>query len=190
MNILDSMKEKLEPLGIYNLEDDSLVCKELQTYAESLKLVKDSIDELEKEYFINTAESYGLTLREKMYTSAKSDLDVEKRRDMLKYRYSITSNDFNKEDIKKALLAIGIKCEVIEYPNENTIYINCLENLDTTISKDDLKILANEFLPAHLSYEIDFRLLKWSEIESRNLSFQDMDDKDMTWSQIDTFQNS
>ena len=190
MNILNSIKGKLEPLEIYNLEDDSLVCKELQTYAESLKLVKDSIDELEKEYFINTAEGYGLTLREKMYTSAKSDLDVEKRRDMLKYRYSITSNDFNKEDIKKALLAIGIKCEVIEYPNENTIYINCLENLDTTISKDDLKILANEFLPAHLSYEIDFRPLKWSEIEIRNLSFQDMDDKDMTWSQIDTFQNS
>ena len=79
---------------------------------------------------------------------------------------------------------------MIEYPNENTIYINCLENLDTTISKDDLKILANEFLPAHLSYEIDFRPLKWSEIESRNLSFQNMDDKDMTWSQIDTFQNS
>lgn len=188
MNTLDSMKSKLKPLFIYNLNDTSLVSMELEAYAEGLDSLYDALEEIENECFISTAKDYGLDFREKMYSSVRSNLTFEKRREMLLYRYSITSNDFNKESIEKALVVAGIRGYIIEVPSENKIYINCLELFDTMATKSMAQAAAEKFLPAHLSYDFDFRPLQWIQIEDKDLTFSQMDASDLTWDQIDNYE--
>lgn len=189
MNIIDSIKEKLSVFSIYNLDNqNSLVLAELKAYKKGLDLIKESLDELERECFLSTAQSFGLDLREKVLSSKKDGLTFTERREMLKYRYSITSNDFNKNSIEKALIAAGIRCYIIENPENQSFYINCLERFDTTLSQIESQKLAEKFLPAHLTYEFDFRPLQWIQIEDKNLTFQQMDDADLTWNEIDNYQ--
>lgn len=188
MNMLDSMKSKLEPLCLYNFSDSSLVNKELKAYVEGLNNLYDMLKELEKECFISTAQDYGLSLREKMYSSVRSNLTIDERREMLNYRYSITSNDFNKQSIEKALIAAGIRGYIIEVPKENKIYINCLELFDTMVTKNMAQEEAEKFLPAHLLYDFDFRPLQWIQIEDKNMTFSQMDAKDLTWNEIDSYE--
>ena len=52
------MKQKLMPLGLYDLEGQSEVLCELKAYAEGLDLLFEYIDELFRENYIATAESY------------------------------------------------------------------------------------------------------------------------------------
>lgn len=184
---LDSMKSKLKPLSIYDLSDSSLISAELAAYAEGLDTLYNISEEIEKECFINTAEDYGLSLREKMYSSIKSSLTLVQRREMLLYRYSITSNDFNKESIEKALVVAGINGYIIEAPSKDKIYINCLELFDTMVTNAMAQAEAEKYLPAHLSYDFDFRQLQWAQIEAKDLTFSQMDTADLTWDQIDNY---
>ena len=191
MNIIDSMKQKLSVFSIYDLENEnSLVLAELKAYAKGLECLKESLVELERECFLSTAQSYGLDLRERVFTSKKDDLTFDERREMLKYRYAITSNDFNKNSIEKALIAAGIRCYIIENPGNQSFYINCLERFDTMLSQAESQKLAEKFLPAHLTYEFDFRPLQWVQIEDRDLTFQQMDNADLTWNEIDNYQEA
>ncbi|MDQ5983851.1 MAG: hypothetical protein RUMPE_00880 [Eubacteriales bacterium SKADARSKE-1] len=187
MSTLDSMKSKLKPLCLYDLSDSSLISAELKAYAEGLDILYDVSEEIEKECFISTAENYGLDLRERLYSSTRSNLTLSERREMLLYRYSITSNDFNKESIEKALVAAGIRGYIIEAPSANKIYINCLELFDTMVSNSMAQAEAEKFLPAHLSYDFDFRPLQWVQIEDKDMTFSQMDAADLTWDQIDNY---
>lgn len=179
------MKNKLKPLSIYNLSDDTLIMAELAAYAQELDRLYDLLAELEKECFIKTATDYGLSLRERSYTSPRADLTYDDRRKMLLYRMSITSNDFNKESIERALLAAGINGYIIESPNELKIEINALELFDTMVTESEAMLAAEQFLPAHLTCIFDFRQCQWVQLDAQELTWEEIDAKDLTWADFD-----
>ena len=187
MDSLVSIKNKLEPLSIYDLSNDTLIMAELSTYADELNMVSEKLFELERECFIKTATDYGLSLRERSYTSPRVDLSCEDRREMLFYRLSVTSNDFNKKSIEKALMSSGIRGYVIESTNELKMEVNVLESVDTMATDYEAKLMAEKFLPAHLSYAFDFRPRQWEQIDAEDLTFGEMDAKDLTWDELDGY---
>lgn len=187
MNSLNSMRQKLKPLGFYNLNDTSLISAELSAYAQAINIIETLLDEIEKECFLATAQSYGLSIPEKMLGSEQSDKSYEDRRNSLLYRYSITANDFNKESIEKVLSVAGVNGYIIEVPEQNTMYINCLSLNDEIANKDEIKKQIEEFLPAHLNCIFDFRNLQWDTIDNNDKTFNEMDSQDLTWDNIDNF---
>ena len=60
MTSLESMINKLKPLGVYNLNSDSLVYAELSAFAVGIDILRDELDELLREAFVKTAESFGI----------------------------------------------------------------------------------------------------------------------------------
>lgn len=187
MESLRSMKKKLESLKLYNLEENSLINAELSTYAKEFDKIYEFLLELERECFIKTATDYGLSLKESHYTSPRIDLSCDDRRKMLLYRLSITSNDFTKEDIEKALFASGIDGYIIESPNDQKIEINVLDLFDTMVTDYEAKSMAEKFMPAHLYCTFDFRPIQWSQIDSKDLTFDEFDSKDLTWHELDGY---
>lgn len=83
MGSYDSMKSKLAPLHLYTLAAGSAVDHELKAYACGLDPLFDALDEEEREGFIATAESYGLSEREKFLEKEKPQLSTERRRALL-----------------------------------------------------------------------------------------------------------
>lgn len=187
MESINLLKSKLSPLGLYNLNQGSLVYAELASYAVAFDILYDQLEEIEKEMFVDTAESYGLFLREKAFGYKRNNISVTARREMLNYRSSITSSNFNKEKIEDALKASGINGYVIEIPNEYLMHINCLDVIDTEVSNEEIENRAKKFMPAHIETIFDFRPLQWSYIESLDLSFERMDLNDLTWNEIDNY---
>lgn len=187
MGSLEFMKKKLEPLGIYSLDDDSIVMVELTTYANELDRVYEALSELERECFVETATDYGLSIRERAYTSPRVDLSYDDRRKMLLYRMAITSNDFDKASIEKALLAAGIDGYIIESPGAMKIEINVQNLFDTMATKVEAKQAAEKFLPAHLAYAFDFIPRTWAQLDAEDLDFAEFDARDLTWEEMDGY---
>lgn len=187
MSSLDSMKQKLRPLGFYNLSDGTLINAELSSYAVVFDEISEMLAEIERECFVCTAESYGLSIRERMLGPEQTNKSVEERRNQLLYRSSITANDFTKSSIEKAIATAGLNGSIVEYPTQNSVHINCSGLIDNSLDKDDAQKMVEEFLPAHLNYIFNFSTLQWDTIDANGYTFDEMDDQNLTWNEIDNF---
>lgn len=182
-----NLQQKLRPLNLYSLTGETLVDAELKAYAKGLDILQTKLDTLEREIFINTAQTFGLALRERLFGRVKNSVSLENRRNMLNFRDSITANYFTKNDIQNALAACGLNTQITEYFDGERIYIRCLSLLDNFSSKSEAIAAAQEFLPAHLQSEFDFRNLPWDYIDSLEETFDEFESKNLTWNQIDTY---
>lgn len=188
MDVLQTLKKALQPLRLYQFTGNTLVECELAAYAAALQPLEEEIETLERELFIATAEDYGLSLREELAGRAKPQASLESRREMLFYRGAVTSNDFTRAGIERALVAAGIRASIVEQPGSSSLYINCIETLDHFVSQEQAMEEAGQFLPAHLDASFDFRPLSWEQIEQKGLTFDQMDAKGLSWQQIDAYE--
>lgn len=154
MNTLDSMRQKLQPMGLYNLDEDSLVSEELEVYAKALDEVTNRLVDLERECFLQTAEGVGLSRKEQVLGRVRNDLPRETRAQMLLFRSAVSEADFSKGSVESALKAAGVHGEIFENPNDESLVVNCLEVLDETTTEENLATAVAEFLPAHLDWEM------------------------------------
>ena len=102
------MKQKLMPLGLYDLEGQSEVLCELKAYAEGLDLLFEYIDELFRENYIATAESYGLSRREKIISREHPEQTASQRREALIYFEKTVKTTLNDDDFAEFLENIGV----------------------------------------------------------------------------------
>ena len=108
MKSLVSMKQKLEPLGLYDLSGSGEVDCELKAYAEGLDTLFDTLDELQREYFIQTAESFGLSRRESFEIRERAELPVQERRDSLMYFERTAMTGLTDSEFEEFLERIGL----------------------------------------------------------------------------------
>ena len=78
-----SMVSKLAPLRLYNITEHSEIGVELSVIAEEIDAFYEYMDEVLREMFIATAQSWGISEREKFICKEKSNLTLEKRRELL-----------------------------------------------------------------------------------------------------------
>ena len=102
------MKQKLMPLGLYDLEGQSEVLCELKAYAEGLDLLFEYIDELFRENYIATAESYGLSRREEIISREHPEQTASQRREALIYFEKTVKTTLNDDDFAEFLENIGV----------------------------------------------------------------------------------
>lgn len=184
----NNLQSKLRPLNLYSLYGTTLVDAELKSYASGIEILNEALSTMERENFITTAISYGLIEREKILGGVKVDTDIQNRRDMLNYRFAITANDFSKNSIQKDLIACGLNANIVENLDGESIYINCNGVLNDFTTENQAIKSAQEFLPAHLEANFDFRILTWDYIDEQENTFNEMDNANMTWNDIDTYQ--
>ena len=188
MNTLNSLKAVLEPISIYDIKQSSIIYAELSAYSEGLDLLKNELSIAERECFISTAQTYGLLLREHLMGVLKSTLPVEYRREMLLHYVGVSEKSFTKASIEKALVSCGVVATISEYPSEYKIYINCVKTLDTTLTQEQIKNEAYKYLPPYLEAVFDFRKFNWNIIDSKSMTFEQMDSKNMMWSDIEKYE--
>ena len=188
MEIQDRLSARLRPLRLYRLDGSTLVDAELAAYAAGLAVLENILDTLEQELFVSTAQDYGLALREQLFGGVKQSLPLSDRREMLLYRGGITAADCTREGIERAVAAAGVRCAIQENRPDGVLYLNCMELLNPFTGRDAVQKAAQDFLPAHLQAQFDFRDLSWDAIDARGLDFDGMDAAGRTWDQIDQFE--
>lgn len=117
MDSLTSMMQKLSPIGIYDLSDGGAVQTELQAYAGELDALYDALDTLTREGFIETAESYGLSARERFGGHEQEELTTAQRRERLLRREWGFAHDGTPSGFADSVRALGVSDFTLE---ENT----------------------------------------------------------------------
>lgn len=152
MTSFESMSEKLARTGLYNTSEGNLIYAELMAYAEGLDIYYNALDELLRECFIETAETYGLTMREKFISKCTADNTIEARRKSLVTALSIYKTDFTAEGFEKSLDIWGIEGTLAEDFENKKIIFDCT----TDIPSNKLELIekqVQDFVPCHFTFE-------------------------------------
>lgn len=157
MTAYQSMKQKLQPLGLYRLDSGDALDLELTVYGEELDRLYDALDELLREAFIETAESYGLENRERFIGAVHDGETVAKRRE----RQLTLSRDVEGARNEASLLrllecAVSSRCEVDVTYRPTTIYVTTLDPT-TEAERRSLERLMDKVLPVHADRIMTYR---------------------------------
>lgn len=129
-NSLESMLDKLAPIGLYNTGEGSALEKELSVYSAALDEAFSLLDELERECYISTAEDYGLSEREKVSDRERSDLETEVRRDRLMRAESNVLAYCTPEGFSEFVRMLGAQSfTVTENPSQRTLTVTIADEL-------------------------------------------------------------
>ena len=184
---LESMINKLSPLEVYDLGEDSMVYAELAAFSVALDVQRNMISCLLREGFISTAESFGIETEEKLSGAVRDDLPLEKRRGMLIERRSLSVHDFTLRGLEKILSFMGVEGGILEYPQMQRICLDLRGKDYDDAKKEWIVSQAQELLPAHLEQDVVFSGFCWADSDDNGLSFAYMDSKGYTWLDIDSF---
>ena len=108
MTSYQSMRSKLLPTGLYSLETGSAVDCELKAYSAELDRVYSELDILLREAFVSTAETYGITLREKCVGKERTDLTLARRRELLMRREMQAAGGHGIADLNQLIESLGV----------------------------------------------------------------------------------
>ena len=150
------MKEKLNSVGIYSIDENSNISKELTACAEGLDSLFENLDAMTKEYFIETAEDYGIGRREKYLGKERAEYSTEKRREMLELQEQYMGGKCTPDAFSEILRSCGLTdFSFVEQPTsfKLTVIIN------DTLSQEQKKIVTERInleFPLHLTIEINF----------------------------------
>ena len=151
MSSYDSMKEKLDEIGTYNISTGSNISNELAACAEGLDGLFDSLETMTKEYYIETAEDYGITRREKFLGKERTEYSTEKRREMLKLLEQNMGGKCTTEAFSDILKSCGLSdFSFKESPTNYRLSIN-INDVLTNEQKDIVKQRVDSEFPLHLS---------------------------------------
>lgn len=150
MSSFDSMKNILERTGIYKVNYDNNIGKELRAYSVGIDSVFSDIDILQREIFISSAQSYGLSEREKFLCREQSSDTLLKRRNILlaseRIRNCCTVSDF-----ENLLRSYGLSdFNISENFSAQTTTITVRDTLSND-EKSDLEKRAVDDFPVHLN---------------------------------------
>lgn len=185
MNALSSMVEKLRPLRVYSLDEDSIVYAELAAFAVGFDLLRAELDLLLKEAFVSTAEDFGITNLEREVGSVREDLSLDRRRQMLINRLSFGEGDFTPAGFEKMLRILGVAGEFEEYPAAQRMTLKLESGEYTLPQRLWIAAQASALLPAHLECDVVFPGLDWLYIDSLDNTFAVIDKKGYIWRKID-----
>ena len=184
--ILQSMKNAMNPLGIYD-PDAPVIGYELKTYANEIERLYAELDAMFPERFITTAQDIGLRVYEEMFGPARDGEDLDERREQLRLRMSLGEGDFTPAGIRKALDSFGLEYVIAEFPAMNRL--NIIAQAD--YSKAEQAFISREVaktVPAHLEFQMVFNTLMWSELDQRNKTFSQLDHDNLMWEEIDSLE--
>lgn len=181
MTSLEEMIKILRPSGIYRLEEDSVVYRELQTYAEQFDRVSAKLNEVLREAMVQTAASYGLDGMEHLLGHSGAGLTEEQRRGMIICRLSSASRGFTRPGVERTLKTLGYNGEITE-DFENGVLI--FEPLGGNAGAEDYGALIEEIraiLPAQLRFSFAVAAPTWDELDARDKTFAAWDGAALPW---------
>ncbi len=156
MDSFTSMKTKLLPLGIFTLDDNSNTELELKAYAVGIDMLFEKLDELLREYFILTAETYGLTQREIFLGKERGSYSVEHRRNILIAQELLVEGRCNPEAFVTTLESYGLTdFDIVEDHYGGKVTINVRDTLTDAIKTMVQERVLLDF-PAHLEIIVNF----------------------------------
>ena len=187
MDHRDYISGLLRRTGLYTLNGQTAVDRELDAYMAGLEILYDAAEEAIREAFLQTAEESGLQKAEAVYGMNGEGLTAEERRRRLLLRCSVRNGD--KKSLYRLMGAFGISDTIAENFSGQSLCVMPQPNLSQE-QEGWLEKVFPLFLPAHLAVSIDFRSLLWSSVDKAGRTWAQMEAAQMSWKAIDAYNGS
>jgi|GEM_PF-2372241 len=172
---LTELKDMLSPLGIYHTDSQTTLHAELCAYACGIDLVKLQLEKLPQEGFLQTAQEFGLALREKMLAISPKQT-YELRREEIIEKLSTVRGQWSLPKIKSKIEQTGFDGSILEDFEQQRLTISftspemaTLENLSTIFNA------MHPIIPAHLEVRSNITPISWDSFDTLDNNFADLD---------------
>lgn len=185
MSVLQQMKDMLSPLGIYSLEDESLVMYELRVYASQFEKLHEELATMLREFFISTAQSYGIEKIEELFQRVRPDLSMQERKERISRYMTLCNTDFYCENIESQLRLAGIFAEFTQDCEAETLSFPELIALSDIVETARQLNIIEDIVPAHLNIDVGIVPLCWDDLDSLDFNFGTIDSANLRFDLFD-----
>ena len=152
------LRQLLAPLGGYDLEGP-FQNGELEALGEALDQAEAALDELHRESCLATAQDWGLAR---------------------------TASLFRRRPIAATPKAMR-EARVRETGKAGTVEVSFPKVPGIPPGFDEIQKIVEDILPAHLLVQYHFWYLTWAQLESKFSCWQEIEDKALTWTGLETY---
>lgn len=174
------MRSALLPTKIYSLAENSLAAAELRAYAGAIDRVASEIEELRLEMFPKTASGYGLDHMERILALPSTAADINKRRERILALTPRINGKWNPTHFAK-----GLFTELLPGYSMMNLRGTATVRFRKSSSKLTDFVPAVQYLldyfPAFLRFVSIKETPPWSEIDTANLTFGEIDLMGLPW---------
>lgn len=180
------LKQLLAPLGIYRTEG-GVSGGEISALGVALDGAHAVLGELERELFIGSAESFGLTNYESLLPLKPAYRTVGERRNALMGLIRMDGASFTLEAVNKTLCGCGIPAEATEAEEPMTVTVSFPGTRGIPENIEQLKAAIEQIIPCHLGISYFYVYTPWSYLESCFATWDDIENLSLTWAQLETY---
>lgn len=172
MSSLQKMIDLLRPTGLYRFSDDSNVLKELSAYAAGLDLLNKAFDELEKEAFVQTAQSDGLKFWERLFHLSFIEDDFALRQQRLLGLLSMADDALCKKELVDQFALFGATVTIAENISDQKLTVSGVGHIGSHRDMRDIVAEFESIWPAHMGGTLDINAGTWYYWDGCGITFE------------------
>ena len=184
MSCGEYLKELLRPLGVYQLEG-TINGGELEAQGQALDGVAGTLDNLQREMLLTTAEDMGLEAIEGLLSRRPVAETAEGRRAALAALLRMGGDSFTLSAINDNLAGCGINAAASETGTPGTVEVRFPDVPGIPDGLETMRAIIEDILPCHLAVEYVYWYVNWGMLEERFATWGDLEQLDLTWSEIE-----
>jgi len=184
MGYADYLWEMLRPLGAYGGKGP-YTAGELSGEGAALDAAAEQLAELEREGFLDTAESWGLEKIEALLTRTPVTETASGKRMALAALLRIGGDSFTLAAVNDDLKGCGINAVVSETADPGVVEVRFPDVPGIPDGFKALKKIIEDILPCHLEVVYVYWYITWGQIEARFATWGDIEAGGYTWEQLE-----
>jgi hypothetical protein len=181
----DYLRALLAPLGVYDLEAPRNG-GELDAQGQALDGVSAALNELEREGDLTTAEDWGLELVAGLFQRRPAAPSTKRMRQALAALLRIGGDSFTLEAINDTIAGCGVHARVDETDTPGTVVVSFPDIPGIPEGFEEISRIIEDILPAHLLIQYVYWYITWEELERKISCWQDIEDQELNWKQLET----
>lgn len=175
------LRALLAPLGVYQLDRESLSGAEIYALGKGLDVVSQRLEEVERESVTATAEDEGLSRREALFLRRPAAATPKERRAAIAALLQIDGDSLTPEAIDRTIRGCGIWARVVE-TGTNQVRVEFPGTAGIPPEFDQIQKIVMDILPCHLGVDFSFRYLTWDGCERAAYTWGLVEEQGYDWS--------
>lgn len=178
------LKELLRPLGVYRLEG-TINGGELEAQGQALDGVVGTLDTIQREMLLTTAEDEGLEAIESLLSRRPVTGTVEGRRAALAALLRIGGDSFTLAAINDNLAGCGINAVASETGTPGTVEVRFPDVPGVPDGFEEMRAIIESILPAHVEIGYVYWYMTWAMMEEKFDTWGDIEALHPTWTELE-----
>lgn len=178
------LKELLAPLGVYMLEG-TLNAAELESMGQALDGIEQTLEDLQREMILSTAEGVGLERMESLLKRRPVADTPENRRKALAALLRIGGDSFTLCAINDNLRGCGLNAVASETQETGKIEVRFPDVPGIPDGFQEMRSIIEDILPCHLLVEYVYWYVTWSMLEEQFSTWGGIEARKWTWGDLE-----